>query len=96
MRRLTAGWPGIPGTRVAGGLCGNAAAGPLDPPGYQKAFSCSACHGFAGNSKTQHHAHPGGHGAGYFKKAIADYASGKRPAAEMEPYAKMVDVLERG
>ena len=29
----------------------------------------------------------------YFKKAIADYASGKRPAAEMEPFAKMIDVL---
>jgi cytochrome c553 len=29
----------------------------------------------------------------YFKKAIEDYASGKRPSPEMEPYAKMVKVL---
>ena len=28
--------------------------------------------------------------AAYFKKAIADYASGRRPSPEMEPYAKMV------
>ena len=28
----------------------NAAAGPLDSPGAQKAMVCSACHGFAGNS----------------------------------------------
>jgi cytochrome c553 len=26
----------------------------------------------------------------YFKKAIQDYAAGKRPSPEMEPYAKMV------
>jgi len=26
----------------------------------------------------------------YFKKAISDYAAGKRPSPEMEPYAKMV------
>jgi cytochrome c553 len=25
----------------------------------------------------------------YFKKAIADYAAGRRPSPEMEPYAKM-------
>jgi len=31
-----------------------------------------------------------GMSAGYFKKAIEDYASGKRPSTEMEPYAKMV------
>lgn len=47
---------------IGGGM---AAAGPLDAPGYTKAFACSACHGFAG----------------------------KRPAAEMEPYAKMVKEL---
>ena len=28
----------------------NAAGGPLDSPGAQKALVCSACHGFAGNS----------------------------------------------
>jgi cytochrome c553 len=70
-----------------------AEAGPLDPPGYQKAFSCSACHGFAGNSKTDTTPILAGMAPWYFKKAIADYASGKRPAAEMEPFAKMIDVL---
>ena len=33
------------------GLAGSAAAGPLDHPGYAKALTCSACHGFAGNSR---------------------------------------------
>jgi cytochrome c553 len=74
-------------------LAGGAAAGPLDPPGYQKAFACSACHGFAGNSGTDTMPILAGMAPWYFKKTMADYASGKRPAAEMEPYAKMVDVL---
>jgi cytochrome c553 len=30
---------------------------------------------------------------GYFKKAIEDYASGRRVSTEMEPYAKMVREL---
>jgi cytochrome c553 len=30
-----------------------------------------------------------GMSAAYFKKAIADYAAGRRPSPEMEPYAKM-------
>jgi cytochrome c553 len=29
----------------------------------------------------------------YFKKAIEDYASGRRPSPEMEPYSKMVRAL---
>lgn len=92
--RVTGRWlVAILGLAMAGGLAGDAAAGPLDPPGYQKAFSCSACHGFAGNSKTATMPILAGMAPWYFKKAIADYASGKRPAAEMEPYAKMVDVL---
>jgi len=74
-------------------VTGGAAAGPLDPPGYQKAFSCSACHGFAGNSQTDTTPILAGMATWYFKKAIADYASGKRPAAEMEPFAKMVNSL---
>jgi cytochrome c553 len=84
---------GIVGLALAGLLPWRAAAGPLDPPGYQKAFSCSACHGFAGNSKTDTTPILAGMPAWYFKKSIADYASGKRPAAEMEPFAKMIDVL---
>jgi cytochrome c553 len=74
-------------------LAAEAGAGPLDPPGYQKAFACSACHGFAGNSKSNTMPILAGMAPWYFRKAIADYASGRRPAAEMEPYAKMVDVL---
>lgn len=70
-----------------------AAAGPLDAPGYAKAFACSACHGFAGNSRSESVPILAGMPAWYFRKAIDDYASGKRPAAEMEPYAKMVKEL---
>jgi cytochrome c553 len=76
----------LPGVRTA-------AAGPLDAPGYAKAFACSACHGFAGNSRSETVPILAGMPAWYFKKAIEDYASGKRPAAEMEPYAKMVREL---
>jgi cytochrome c553 len=70
-----------------------AAAGPLDAPGYAKAFACSACHGFAGNSRSATVPILAGMPVWYLKKAIEDYASGKRPAAEMEPYAKMVKEL---
>ena len=66
-----------------------AAAGPLDHPGYAKAFSCSACHGFAGNSKSATMPILAGMNAAYLKKALQDYASGKRPSPEMEPYSKM-------
>ena len=74
-------------------VAGEVAAGPLDPPGYQKAFSCSACHGFAGNSQTATTPILAGMAPWYFKKATEDYASGKRPSAEMESYAKMVTIL---
>jgi cytochrome c553 len=66
-----------------------AAAGPLDHPGYTKAFTCSACHGFAGNSRTPTMPILAGMNAAYVKKALQDYASGKRTSPEMEPYAKM-------
>ncbi|MBI2155133.1 MAG: c-type cytochrome [Candidatus Rokubacteria bacterium] len=75
-------------------LYGGAAAGPLDAPGYAKAFSCSACHGFAGASAADTVPVLAGMPSWYLKKAIQDYASGKRPAAEMESYSKMV--LELG
>ncbi len=68
-------------------------AGPLDVPGYTKSFACSACHGAAGNSQGETVPILAGMPAWYFKKAIEDYASGKRPATEMEPYAKMVKEL---
>lgn len=67
----------------------SADAGPLDHPGYAKAFSCSACHGFAGNSKSATMPVLAGMNAAYLKKALQDYASGKRPSPEMEPYSKM-------
>jgi cytochrome c553 len=65
-------------------------AGPLDGPGAQKALVCSACHGFAGNSRGDTVPILAGVDVAYFKKAIADYAAGRRPSPEMEPYAKMV------
>ena len=81
---------------VAAGLTllvtGTAAmAGPLDGPGAQKALVCSACHGFAGNSRGDTVPILAGADAGYLKKALADYADGRRPSAEMEPYAKMAN-----
>src|SRR5206468_2767560 len=65
-------------------------AGPLDTPGAMKALNCSACHGFAGQSAGDTMPILAGLWPEYFKKAIADYASGKRPSTEMEPYAKQV------
>jgi cytochrome c553 len=70
-----------------------AAAGPLEAPGYAKAFACSACHGFNGNSRSDTVPILAGMPAWYLRKAIDDYATGKRPAAEMESYAKMVKEL---
>jgi len=67
-----------------------ATAGPLDSPGAMKALNCSACHGFAGQSPGETTPILAGLWPEYFKKAIADYASGKRPSTEMEPYAKQV------
>ena len=65
-------------------------AGPLDSAGAQKALVCSACHGFAGNSPGDTVPILAGINANYFKKAIKDYAEGKRTSPEMEPYAKYV------
>jgi cytochrome c553 len=68
----------------------SAAAGPLDSPGAQKALVCSACHGFAGNSPGNTVPIIAGMAPNYFKKAIKDYAEGRRPSPEMEPYSKYV------
>ena len=70
-------------------LAAPAAAGPLDDPGYTKAFTCSACHGFAGNSRSSAMPILAGMNAAYLKKALQDYTAGKRVSPEMEPYAKM-------
>jgi cytochrome c553 len=77
------------GALLALSLAVPAAAGPLDHRGYTKAFSCSACHGFAGNSRSDSMPTLAGQQAAYLKKALQDYAAGKRPSPEMEPYAKM-------
>ena len=68
-------------------------AGPLDAPGATKAVTCSACHGMAGQSPSSSMPIIAGILPAYFKKAIEDYATGKRPSPEMEPYAKAVKVL---
>jgi cytochrome c553 len=85
---------GVAGLVVALAVAGAAGAGPLDAPGYSKAFSCSACHGLAGNSQGQTVPIIAGMPSWYFKKAIQDFAAARRPAPEMEPYAKMI--LELG
>lgn len=69
---------------------GGASAGPLDSPGAVKALTCSACHGAGGNSPGYTVPTLAGIAPAYFKKAIQDFADGKRPSPEMEPYAKMV------
>ncbi len=65
-------------------------AGPLDEPGATKTMVCAACHGAAGNSPSSAMPIIAGMDAGYFKKQIDNYATGKRVSAEMEPYAKQV------
>src|SRR5262245_59667374 len=71
-------------------LAGPAAAGPLDGPGASTAMVCSACHGFAGQSQSNTMPILAGMPPWYFKKAIQDFAAGKRTSPEMEPYAKQV------
>jgi cytochrome c553 len=70
-----------------------AVAGPVDSPGFTKAFSCSACHGRAGAARADAVPVLAGMPAWYFKKAIEDYAAGRRPSPEMEPFSKMVKTL---
>lgn len=71
-----------------------AGAGPIDAPGFVKAFSCSACHGLGGASPSDTMPILAGMAPAYFKKTIEDYASGKRFSPEMGPFSKMV--LELG
>lgn len=80
---------GLAGLGLILAIAAPASTGPKDP-GYAKAFSCSACHGWDGASRTDTVPVLAGMPAWYLKKSIQDYAAGKRPAAEMEPYAKMV------
>jgi cytochrome c553 len=75
---------------VIGLMAGAAAAGPLDVPGAAKALACSACHGLGGQSPSSTIPIIAGIEPWYFKKAVEDYAAGRRPSPEMEPYAKYV------
>ena len=70
-----------------------ALAGPIDTPGFTKAFSCSACHGRAGATRADGVPILAGMPAWYLKKAVDDYAAGRRPSPEMEPFSKMVQTL---
>ena len=74
-------------------LAGLAWAGPMDQVGYAKTVTCSACHGFSGNSRVEAVPILAGMAPAYFKKAIEDYATGKRLSPEMEPFAKQVKLL---
>ena len=78
---------------LLGAAARSEAAGPLDQPGYVKAMTCSACHGASGNSRSEAVPILAGLSPAYFKKAIEDYATGKRVSAEMEPFAKQVKLL---
>lgn len=93
MTNLSRTLVGLAGLTLTLAVATPASTGPKDV-GYAKAFSCSACHGWDGASRTETVPVLAGMPAWYLKKAIQDYAAGKRPAAEMEPYAKMV--LELG
>ena len=71
-------------------VASGAAAGPLDAPGADKAVVCSACHGPGGQSPSNVMPILAGMPSWYLKKAVQDYAAGRRPSPEMEPYAKQV------
>ena len=69
------------------------AAGPLDDPAFAKVITCAACHGANGNSGSDMMPIISGLDPAYFKRQIENYASGKRPSPEMEPYAKETQFL---
>ncbi len=71
-------------------VAGAAWAGPLDAPGAGPALVCSACHGPGGQSPSTTMPILAGMPPWYFTKAVQDYAAGRRPSPEMEPYAKQV------
>jgi cytochrome c553 len=83
----------LAGLVVLGVAAVASAAGPLDQPGYAKAVTCAACHGASGNSRSEAVPILAGLPPAYFKKAIEDYATGKRLSPEMEPFAKQVKLL---
>ncbi len=78
---------------LAAGFGSARAAGPLDDPAFPKVITCSACHGANGNSRTDMMPIIAGLDPAYFKRQIENYATGKRPSPEMEPYAKEIQFL---
>jgi cytochrome c553 len=68
----------------------SAAAAELDLEGFNKVFTCTACHGPAGNSRSDAMPIIAGLDAAYFRKQIENYAAGRRVSPEMEPYGKYV------
>ena len=68
-------------------------AGPLDDPAFAKVITCAACHGANGNSSSDMIPIIAGLDPAYFKRQIENYAAGKRPSPEMEPYAKEIQFL---
>jgi cytochrome c553 len=78
---------------ILAGLGTAEAAGPLDNPGFARIITCSACHGQNGNSKSDMMPIIAGLDPAYFKRQIENYAAGKRPSPEMEPYAKEIQFL---
>ena len=79
------------GLIVSGGTAG--AAGPLDNPSFARTITCSACHGQNGNSRSDMMPIIAGLDQAYFKRQIENYATGRRPSPEMEPYAKQIQFL---
>ena len=69
------------------------AAGPLDDPAFAKVITCAACHGANGNSGSDMMPIIAGLDPAYFKRQIENYAAGRRPSPEMEPYAKEIQFL---
>jgi len=86
-------WAVVAAVVVALALGATAGVGRAEEPGYAKAVTCSACHGFGGNSRVEAVPILAGMAPAYFKKAIEDYAAGRRVSAEMEPFAKQVTLL---
>lgn len=62
----------------------------LDLEGFNKVFTCTACHGPAGNSRSDSMPIIAGLDPAYFRKQIESYAAGRRLSPEMEPYGKYV------
>ena len=78
---------------LAAGSGAARAAGPLDDPAFAKVITCTACHGANGNSSSDMIPIISGLDPAYFKRQIENYANGKRPSPEMEPYAKQIQFL---